>query len=83
MPLIQCNFILPVFLCFVVIFQCLSQHDLVGAQDISHLKQIVFTILSRMHEDKAYKTAYEVRMAYSQLILKMAILKILLVGLGL
>ena len=44
-----------------VIFQCLNQHDLVGAQDISHLKKIVFTILSRLHEDKAYKTAYEVR----------------------
>ena len=44
-----------------VIFQSLNQHDLVGAQDISHLKKIVFTILSRLHEDKAYKTAYEVR----------------------
>ena len=44
-----------------VIFQCLNQHDLVGAQDISQLKKIVFTILSRLHEDKAYKTAYEVR----------------------
>lgn len=38
----------------------MSQHDLVGAQDISHLKKIVFTMLAKLQEDKAYKNAYEV-----------------------
>lgn len=51
----------------LVLFQCLSQHDLVGAQDISHLKKIVFTVLARLHEDRAYKNAYEVTYGHGHL----------------
>ena len=59
--------ITAILLKFVVLFQCLSQHDLVGAQDISHLKKTVFTVLTRLREDRAYTNAYEVcSLTYSE-----------------
>lgn len=44
----------------LVVFQCLSEHDLVGPQDISHMKTSIFTMLSRINEDKAYRNGFEV-----------------------
>lgn len=52
----------------LVVFQCLSEHDLVGPQDISHMKTSIFTMLSRINEDKAYRNGFEVISYYSSLL---------------